>query len=520
MHKSLPDNSRDAYRLIGCAFALACALCACGGGAANVTVRAPAPAQGAPLPPPPSLPVPGSSLAVALEVELELIRARVDAALPQGQKQDWARVTREGSSPNIELRIRVEREPVQVSFSKKGLRTELPLRYWADVRGEVKSPLPWQKNKWYRLEQGSWGTREQPQRTKVVVRTRVEVSEAGDLRVASELEPLDPGPAPKGSFCVKAGIRICVDKRSFQGEVRDAFAQRVEPELRAALAKLERQLEREVDLRAHLQRGWQALRCPRALHRGGALACTPDANEQGVWLRLVPQRVVTGAPRRAGDRAHVRVAIDGAVELVRGAPPAPVDQPLLPIGRGDPTRDSNLNAEVALGYDLLSSQLAASLPRTELDLAGAGDAKLTGARIVAASAGGTAGLLLLELTLDGDLDAVLFGHAELVSEPGRLRLVQLRLTAESEQALARAVPELDRGALVRALEPQLAIPLDRAAALLAATIKTAIEAGVPHAQVATEISSLALTEPRLGPDGVLALLALQGRVRITIMAGD
>ena len=497
--------------------ALAGALVCCGCGAAQPPlIRVPAPAPGAALPVPASGTVPSSLLAIVVEVELDAIRAQVEAALPRAQNQDWQPATREGASPRVELRIFVERDPVQIGFAKGVLRSEIPLRYWADVRGAVKSPLPWHKNRWFDLERASWGTREAPQRITLIVHTRAQVTPAGDLRVESSLEPLTPGPAPDGSFCVKAGIRLCVSKQTFAGEVRSAFERRVEPELRAAVAALDRRLEQEADLRPRLQHAWQALHCPRALHRAGAAACAPPPGELGTWLQLAPERLIASELTRRGRRLRLLVALEGKLELVRGAAPPIATRPLPPIELRKPKANFALQLEVALSYDLLSTQLATTLPSGELSLGGHGKAKLSGARIAGASAGGTGGLLLLELRLAGDVDAVLYAHAELQPARGRLALARLRYTPESERALARALPELDRAAFGRALEGVLVIPLEPAADLFESVISAAIETGDPRVAVSTQVSRIALSELRLGGDGLLALLALDGRTRITI----
>jgi hypothetical protein len=500
---------------------LAALLASCGSGSqqARPAIVVPAPAPGPPRVEPALPDSPTSTLTAALEIELETVRARIDASLPLAREQDWMRVTREGASPRIELRYFLERDPVQLSFARGALRTEIPLRYWADVRGAVESPLPWHENRWFELDRDqSWGTRAQPQRATVVVTTRVQLDAQGRLRVDSRVDPIDPGAPPPGSFCVKAGIRLCVGKETFAGEVRGAFEQRIAPALRDAVAALDRELERELDVRAALARGWQQLQCPWALHRGAALSCRPEPGEQGLWLQVTPERLIANEPSRRGKRLRLLVSLWATLSVSSGTPPGAGSAPLPPIDTRERAIDpvATLHVPVALPYDLLSSQLALALPSGNLALGSAGQAKLVAVRVVGASAEGARPRLLLELRLRGAVDALFYAYARVQAASSVVHLVDLEYSAESERTLTAALPDADHAALRRALARALHVELTPIGALLAQSLPAALAQDERAPALGIEVSRVTLSYPRLGGQSLRALLSVAGTIRVHV----
>ena len=180
-------------------------------------------ATGRPEPPLPD--APRSRVAVALEIKLDAVRELIEAALPVRQEQDWTLVTREGASPRIELRVVVERDAVALVWKDGRLRTEVQLRYWAAVRGAVKSPLPWQRDHWFNLAgDQSWGTRKEPQRTSAGGEDRSDARRAGRTARAERGQADRAGPAARG-------LVLCRRRHSHlrrQGDVRRRGAERVQ----------------------------------------------------------------------------------------------------------------------------------------------------------------------------------------------------------------------------------------------------------------------------------------------------
>jgi hypothetical protein len=493
---------------------LACALAACGATTPRAPIRVPAPVL-APIAEPALPDAPGSTLTVALEVELEQVRAAIEAALPREEKRDFTLVTREGASPRIELRYFVERDEVAVALVKGALVTTVSLHYWADVRGAVKSPLPWQRDRWFELDRDqSWGTRAQPQRATLTVRSEARLDPEGALQVDSRVKRLDPGEPPAGSFCVKAGIRLCVGKQTFASDVDDAFERRVAPALRDALAALDRRLEREADVRARLQRAWRTLHCPWPLHRAGGFACRPDASEQGLWLQLRPSALTASGLARRSKRARVLVALDGAVAVTRGAPPASTAAPLPAVEQRKPRQTSVLHVPVAIPYELLSSQLALALPSGELSLGRAGKAKLVAARVVGARASERGAHVVLELRLAGGVDAVLYASARPRGAAGALELVELAYSEESERLFAGALPDVDHARLRLDLARALRVPLLPAAELAAQALSAAV--AEPTLRPDLEIARLGVSELRPGARSLAALLTVEARIRVAV----
>jgi len=500
------------------ALLLAGLLASCGSSSqhARPAIRVPPPVLAALVEP--ALPeAPTSTLTAALEIELETVRARIDAALPRAREQDWMLVTRDGASPRIELRYFLERDQVALRFAKGALRTEIPLRYWADVRGAVKSPLPWQANRWFDLDRDqSWGTRARPQRATLVVTTRMKLDAHGRLHVKSEIDPIDPGAPPEGSFCVKAGIRLCVGKQSFAGEVRQAFEQRIAPVLRDAVAALDRDLERAADLRGELARRWEQLQCPWALHRGVALACTADPREQGLWLQVTPERLFASEPSRQGKRLRMLVSLWGRLNVTVGTPPAPGRVALPPLETRAIDEVAALHVPVAVPYDLLSSQLALALPSGDLALGRAGRVKLVAARLIGASADGERTRVLLELRLQGAADVLFHAYARVQVGGALVHLVDLQYTAESERLFAAAYPQADHAALRRAIARALRIELAPVGDLLAQALPAAFAQGARAPALDVEVARVSLSFPRPGARSLRALLGVAGTIRVLL----
>lgn len=460
---------------------------------------------------------PSSSLTLALEIELDAVRALIEAELPGAQKQDWTQVTARDASPRLELRYFIERDPVQLGFENGVLRAQVPMRYWADVRGGVKNPLPWGDD-WFDLDRDqTWGTREAPQRMTLVISSRTQLDQQGNLRMQSSIDPLEPGNPPAGSFCVDAGIHLCVSKASFAGEVRNAFKQRIEPALRDAVTALDRALEGRADLSAKLNQQWQQLQCSRALHRGAVLACTPDANEQGSWLQIQPEQLSVSELSLRGTRLRVLVSLEAKLGVTRGTVSAGVARPLPSIEQRSLTPGAALHMSVALPYDLLSSQLSRSLPSADLPVGKqTGTTKLAAARIVGASADASGTKLLLELRLGGDLDALLYAYAEPRPADGYLAFEHLTYTDASERVFVKALPDVDHAALRLALERALRIELEPAAALFEHVVTSLLAEAAPALHPSIEALHIALSDLRLGNQNLLALLTLEAQLTLQI----
>ncbi len=486
---------------------------ACGGAAPALRIRVPE-ERAATGRPEPALPeAPGSRVSIALEIKLDAVRGLIESALPARQEQPWTLVTRDGASPRIELRYAVERDAVALSWNEGRLRTEVPLRYWADVRGAVKSPLPWQRNHWFDLARGqTWGTREAPQRTTLIVNTEVAIDEQGELHVRSAVEPLEPGAAPSGSFCVDAGIRICVDKSSFEGEVKNAFKQRVEPTLHAAVAEVDRQLERGANLRARLAEGWAQLQCPFALDRA-TLRCGVQPSERGTWLQWRPETLTAGPLTKSGKLLSVLVALGGTLTVTRGEPPAAQRQALPAIALRAPKAKFELHVPVAFGYDLITSQLATALPSRELPF-GEARIRVERARVVGVDPSAEQ-QLLLELHLTGAIDAVIYASAALSVADLALGFDALAYTSQTQRHLTAALPELDHAALLRDLQGVLRVELAPLGDMLT-QMGTAAIADDVRIDPAARITGVELSDVRLGDRGLSALLELRGRMKIRI----
>ena len=497
---------------IACALSLE--LAACGGAQPALRIRVPQETVATGRPEPPLPDAPRSRVAVALEVKLDAVRAQIEAALPTRQEQPWTLVTREGASPRIELRVTVERDPVALIWKDGRLRTEVQLRYWAKVRGAVKSPLPWQRNHWFDLDgDQTWGTQEEPQRTRLVVKTEVKLDEQGELHVQSAAKPIEPGAPPAGSFCVDAGIRICVDKATFEGEVKNAFKQRIEPALTAAVEQVDRQLERSADLRPRLAQAWAQLQCPYALERG-VLRCDPQPSERGTWLQWRPEGLAASPLASSGKLLHVTIGLEGALEVTRGEPPAAQRGALPAIALRAPKSGFELHVPVAFDYDLITSQLATALPSKALPIGKEGQVHVTQARVAGADPS-AAERLLLELHLAGAVDAVIYVSAALRVADLELGFKALAYTPQTQRRFADPLAEVDHAAFLGALQGALRVKLAPLSDVVTG-LATAALSGDTRIEPSARITKIALSEVQLGDRSLSALLTLRGRLKVRI----
>lgn len=500
----------------------------------------PAPDQGAidrlgaalaDAPPPP----PQSVLRATLRLPLSELQAAVDRALPRSHAQAFHPVTPEGKSPRVELRYRVERDAVAVTQRGDRLELSLPLRYWADLRGAVKNPLPFGKRRWFPLAEGDWGTRAAPQRITLRASVRLSVGADYGVRVATELSPLRHGPPPAGKLCVKAGIRFCTPKAGLAPMVRKRIEAEVRPRLKAAIGALERALQEQLAVAATLRSAWAQLGCPLSLTRGepvcGAAAVARGGRPDGdagddAYLHFVPGRVGVAGPGVRGRELGLDVAVGGQARVVFGAhpggkaPPLPAPEQRATAAAAGPTR---LALQVELPYAAAGRELTRRLADFAYG-AGAGQVlRVREASVEARVDPKGARRLLIRLRLAGAAEGsiYLWGTPDYDPKARRLRLRGLDYTLQTGDRFVAALERMNHARFREALQARAVFDagpeLDRLRALLLERVQAQ---PVPGLQLAAKLEAPTLSQPVLTRDRLVTVLSLSGSLDARLRLPD
>lgn len=236
---------------------------ACAGRADESKTPATTHTTGAEAGPPPLPAAREATFMQSVHVPLALLASSIQAQIPEHERQPRKLLTRPKASPALEASIDVWRDDVKVRFEGDTLFVEVPLRYAAKFDAKVKNPFG---GKWFKVAQDEdWGSERDPQRVTLRMRTRIEITPQWELRLSTEIEPPDHGPAPAGKLCTSGVFRLCITKDSFAPEVRRRLDAEVVPRVRSELEQLDRKIEQTVDLRARAERTWRGVTEPRAL---------------------------------------------------------------------------------------------------------------------------------------------------------------------------------------------------------------------------------------------------------------
>lgn len=295
--------------VVGCLLSLACG----GGGAEPVAPASVSTSStGAESAPPPLPAAREATFVQSLNVPLSLLQASIQAQLPEHEHQPRKLLTRPNASPALEASLDVWRDDVMVRFEGDTLFVDVPLRYAAKFDAKVKNPLG---SNWFRVAKDQdWGSERDPQRVTLHVRTRIEITPSWELRVSTEVDAPEHGPAPAGKLCTSGAFKLCVTKDSFAPEVRRRLEAEVVPRVRSELSKLDRKIEQTVDLRTRVGRIWRGLTEPRSLGHDQYSVIVPRM----AALRLQP-----------GDAVLVvDAAVHGQLTYSQGAPASIAAPPL------------------------------------------------------------------------------------------------------------------------------------------------------------------------------------------------
>jgi hypothetical protein len=286
---------------------------ACGGSTADPVAPASTHSTGAESGPPPLPAAREATFVQSIHVPLALLASSIQAQIPEHESQPRKLLTRPKSSPAIEASFEVWRDNVKVRFKDDTLFVEVPLRYAVKFDAKVKNPFG---GKWFKVAQDEdWGSERKPQRMTLHVRTRIEITPQWELKLSTEVDQPEHGPAPDGKLCTSGAFKLCVTKDSFASEVQRRLDAEVVPRVRSELEKLDRKIEQTVDLRARTERTWRGLTEPRSL----------GSHDQ--YSVIVPQLAALNL--QPGDaELVVDAAVHGKVTYYQGAPSAIEPPPL------------------------------------------------------------------------------------------------------------------------------------------------------------------------------------------------
>jgi hypothetical protein len=244
---------------------------------------------------------------------MALLESSIQAQIPEHESQPRTLLTRPNASPAIDASIEIWRDAVKVRFQGDTLFIEVPLRYAVKFDAKVKNPFG---GKWFKVAQDEdWGSERDPQRVTLRFKTRIEITPHWDLHLSTDVDAPEHGPAPEGKLCTSGVFKLCITKDSFSPEVRRRLDAEVVPRVRSELEKLDRKIERAVELRSRAERMWRGLTQPRSL----------GSHDQ--YSVLLPR--AAALQLQPGDaELVVEAAVHGKVTYFQGAPPALAAPPL------------------------------------------------------------------------------------------------------------------------------------------------------------------------------------------------
>jgi hypothetical protein len=393
----------------------------------------------APQPPQPEQ----SHMVVPIRVALDALAQRIDALVPKTDKHDWTQVTKGDDSPRAEIKYELWRDPIDVSFEDRTFHVKVPVRYAANVRAWIKNPL--KKNDWISIAKNeTWGTRDAPQRITATIDAEISVGEDWQIKTKTRLDDLKHGDPPSGKICKNAGIEICVQKADVAPKVRKGIDDYLEPRLTKALAHVDAEVQRALDLEKRASAIWASLQKPAEVALPG---------QDGAWLVVQPSAVGVSQPRKDGDDLRVDVSIAGRIAVDAGKKPKVKAAPLPKLSAVEEAPGFHVNVELRVPRSALSEQIDRDLRGLDL---GKGDQKISiaSAEVKAHADDKHPHRMLVELGLDGALHDEIEAYVDLEYDAAaqRLAIDDVDLTKDSEALLEKKLPGFDLDALRKQIE--------------------------------------------------------------------
>lgn len=463
-------------------------------------------------------PVPQSRLTATLRVPLPALAARLEAVLPRTHAEDFHSLTPEGRSPRLQARYRIEREPVTLRLRGERLELSVPVRYWADLRGEVRSPIAIGKRRWYPFASGlTWGTERQPQRLTLRASVGIGIDSKRGLHVDTTLKPLEHGPPPEGALCVQAGIRFCTPKRGLAPMVQAQIDRALQPRLKEAVAAL----ERELSSGPAIDGLWAELGCPLSLSTRQPRCAPPPGDPDDTYLVLSPEQVVLQGPVKHGDALVLRLAVLGGAAVRVGPHPGTV-APALPLPtRGAVADGIALSVQLQVPHAAAARELSRRLSDFSYDAGGGRVLRVRDASVEARVDAAGKPRLLVHLQLSGAVEGgiYLWGTPRYGADSRTLSLGDLDYTLETGDRFVSALEQMNHARFRQALQARAEYPLGAELDALRYGLQAELDGlSLPGVRVAAALKPPSLAQPMLAADRTTLLLSLRGTLELSLAA--
>ncbi|HSC85933.1 MAG TPA: DUF4403 family protein [Polyangiaceae bacterium] len=471
----------------------------------------PAGGGGTPNSPPPAPEV--SRLVVPVRVPFETLIEKLDLLLPKTQSQDYKRVTKEGASPQVDVKYKAWRDPISATFQGDTLRITVPIRYAANVRAKMKNPVG---SDWITVaDNQTWGTAANPQRMKFVVELKLEVTKDWTIKSVSKLGDVSHGKPPGGNFCGKVGIDICTPKADIAPLVREHLNDYLIPKIKDGLKRADSELTKAFDPKKHAQSLWTALQTPQQLQKANDKSCPTLAGaacSQAAWLVMTPTSLGLSNILLEDDDIGLDFSLEGKIATSLGDKPKVKVQPLPP--RSAPVGPSMFQVRTSLEVPLsvFGQKVQEALSGEEF---AAGSSKLAVRKVQLSAA--SAKELTLTVETSGARELTLKAKAKLSydAKQSRLGLSSVELDDASKALLKKELPQLDVAALEKRVVAAASLDLSKQSTSLRRAISSGLDGSLPgKLEVKGTLSDVSLVDLAVKGELLTLRLELDGSLAI------
>lgn len=418
-----------------------------------------------------------SRLVVPVRAPFEAVVDQLDALLPKTQSQDFKRVTKKGASPDVEVKYKAWRDPIEASFQGKTLRLVVPVRYAANIRAKVKNPLG---GDWITVaENETWGTSSKPQRMKVAVELTLDINSGWKVTSVSKLDGITHGKAPGGSFCAKVGIDICTSKENLAPHVRDHLNEYLVPKIQDGLRRADSAIEKAIDPKTHATAIWAALQTPQQIQKPGDKSCPTlfgAACKEAAWVVIAPTSLGMTQLSLDEEDFGVDLSLEAKITTAFGKKPKVDVEPLPKLSEPVGPTGFQLRTSLELPLSTFSGDVQKALSGADFAV---GSTKLAlGAVDVSVD---ESKQMILTVTTSGAHEGKLVAKGKLgySDKTKTLEFSGLEFDAASEVLFKKELKGLDLATLKKRLESAVSVDLSKQESALQKALTAAFDQALP-----------------------------------------
>jgi hypothetical protein len=397
--------------------------------------------------------------------------------LPKTQSQDYKRVTKEGQSPQVDVKYKAWRDPITATFSGKTLKVVVPIRYAANIRAKVKNPLG---SDWITVaEDETWGTAAHPQRMKVTIELALGIDDNWKVTSVSKLDGISHSKAPSGNFCAKVGINVCTSKENLAPTVQSHLNDYLVPKIQDGLKKADAEVAKAFDLQKRAQSVWAALQAPQQIQKANDKTCPTllgAACKQEAWLLFTPAGLGMTQLMLEGDDLGVDLSLEGKIVTVLGKKPSVKTKALPKLEKPVGPTEFQLRTSLELPLSTLSADAQKALGGASFSV---GSSKLELENVGLAI--GSDKVVTLSITTKGAHAGKLVAKAKLTYDAKKalLELSSLEFDAATEALFKNELKGLDEAALKKKLAAALTIDLSSGSVALQRAVTAGLNKALP-----------------------------------------